>query len=1229
MLLFSIISVNVRGLREDVKRRALFDQCRIRADITCFQETHGNKSIEQQWINEWGGRALFSHGSTQSRGVGILFKKGYNCNITNIIRDYEGRWLICEIELENGKKVAIINIYAPNTDKPSFFDSLSQTIADTCEDRILVGDFNLVLNTRIDRLNSKYNNYRAAVALKSLMKDYHMCDIWRERNPTAKIYSWNRKTVKGPEAGRLDYILATRGIDALCENIMYVPTMLSDHCPIFAVFTENDDERGPGYWKFNSTHLKKNSFTESLTAHIQKDLEATKNMKAMTRWETMKKRLQKFLKQESRKTTQGEKEVIGHLAEVVATYELNFPLNEQEYSLYEATKIDLNEALRQKSKGLIFRSKAKWYGEGEENTKYFFALEKAKSNAKNTRLLLDAEGQPVTGNKNVLQLQKDFYQNLYKSNQEIKFQFVNSEQISIPQGISAKDETPFNLQELTAAVKAMKFNKAPGPDGLTTELYQFLWPHLGSVLLNAYNEAFQEECIYKSAREGVLNLIPKPKKDSRYLKNLRPITLLNVDYKIVEKALASRLYTGMEYVINNDQTGFMEKRRMAVNIRKLFDVMDYCSLHNKPGIILSLDYMKAFDMVEVGSVISALKYFGFSNYLVKWVEILYYQFTVKIQNNGYFSQEINVERSVHQGGCASAFLFNLVVEILAIQLRKDERIKPIKMGNAEQLLNQYADDADVASDFQQQSLDAILEILDTFRWNTGLTVSYEKTSIYRIGSLKDSNAELYTQKPIAWTNEGLKVLGINVVHQNVIDSNYAPCIQKAVDTMKKWCNRNLSLLGKVKVVNTLIASLFVHKFTTLPSPTDKQFSKLQEAITAFIWNGKKAKIKTSYLHQLRENAGLQLANLKLRDISLKCTWIQILNTDPKYAATAFEVFCADLRSDIFKCNLAPEHASLVISKKESHFWHDMLKAWCTFNYNPCGDAKIQTVWWNSNILVNGKPIFLQQCYNKGLLWIHQLFVNGTAIGIKAAWEVFNLNVMHYNSIITAVPKRWRNELKREEESHEELNYLRCLEKNNLSWYIYADLLNREGFNDSILKRWEKDLKCDVVQSELCACFQNIYVITNNSKLRSLQYKMLHRAVVLNTHLVQWKIKDDELCSICQQEPETLYHFFFDCKLVRELWSKLVEYMKQRSDTEVIFEYRNVMFNNISYPIRHINNTICLIFKQFLYKERCLGFGNLINFKKVVNYIKQIESIEKYNATVNGHITKHNIKWGIS
>ena len=151
----------------------------------------------------------------------------------------------------------------------------------------------------------------------------------------------------------------------------------------------------------------------------------------------------------------------------------------------------------------------------------------------------------------------------------------------------------------------------------------------------------------------------------------------------------------------------------------------------------------------------------------------------KIQNNGHFSKRIPIEKGVHQGGCCSSIYFLIIAEILAIALRGNEDIEGISIRNIRNILNQFADDMDLFSLNKESSIKAILQELNNFKEHSGFTVSYDKTTLYRIGSLRHSNAQLYNIDQFTWSNEDITVLGVTIAHDDIVQKNYQDIIQKA------------------------------------------------------------------------------------------------------------------------------------------------------------------------------------------------------------------------------------------------------------------------------------------------------------------------------------------------------------------------------------------------------------------------------------------------------------------
>ena len=260
-----ICSLNVHGLRDVLKRRSLFNFYRKRCDILCFQETHSQESDEKIWSAEWGGRIIWTHGTTDSRGVMILFKKGMGAQFSNVQHNLNGRIISCDID-DNGKSFSLINVYAPNTDCPQFFKEVEMTKQVHHENCVIIGDFNITLEM-IDRLNSYETKSKAVSFIKEMMEESMLVDVWRQQNLEVLRYSWYRTKPK-LVASRLDYALIAQGLADQCEQSFYFTGLSTDHSAFYISLNLADQERGRSYWKFNNSFLKDSIFLESMNKMI-------------------------------------------------------------------------------------------------------------------------------------------------------------------------------------------------------------------------------------------------------------------------------------------------------------------------------------------------------------------------------------------------------------------------------------------------------------------------------------------------------------------------------------------------------------------------------------------------------------------------------------------------------------------------------------------------------------------------------------------------------------------------------------------------------------------------------------------------------------------------------------------------------------------------------------------------------------------------------------------------
>ena len=148
-------------------------------------------------------------------------------------------------------------------------------------------------------------------------------------------------------------------------------------------------------------------------------------------------------------------------------------------------------------------------------------------------------------------------------------------------------QSTITIEEASIVLKNMANDKSPGTSGFTTEFYKTFWKQLGNHLVNSLNYSYKIDKLPTTQCEGVITCIPKSDKDKRFLKNWRPISLLNIGYKILSGIIARRIKKFLPMIINPDQTGFMQGRFIGDNIRTIYDTLNYAKATKKTWYVIT------------------------------------------------------------------------------------------------------------------------------------------------------------------------------------------------------------------------------------------------------------------------------------------------------------------------------------------------------------------------------------------------------------------------------------------------------------------------------------------------------------------------------------------------------------------------------------------------------------------------------------------------------------------
>ena len=196
------------------------------------------------------------------------------------------------------------------------------------------------------------------------------------------------------------------------------------------------------------------------------------------------------------------------------------------------------------------------------------------------------------------------------------------------------------------------------------------------------------------------------------IKNYRPISLLNVDIKIITRALAKTLAKVVGKLISRSQRG-LPGRHISTNLHILQDLIDFINKNGLYCALIFLDQEKAFDRMSHNFMIKTLRHYGFGENFINWIKIIYKDCSSRVKVNGFTTPPFSIDRGVRQGCPLSCLLYVLCLESLCLEIKNNNKIIGIKFEGHEHKDIEYVDDMSLAIT-DLESIDEIFGTLGKF-----------------------------------------------------------------------------------------------------------------------------------------------------------------------------------------------------------------------------------------------------------------------------------------------------------------------------------------------------------------------------------------------------------------------------------------------------------------------------------------------------------------------------------
>ena len=784
-----------------------------------------------------------------------------------------------------GHAFSVLSTYLPSAapaQQRAFIQEVLAPIAAQPGSQLWGGDFNFAMDVSLDRISvgqafaaGLHPDIRTAEVFNSACVG--MVDVFRRLHPERRAFTF----VHRQGAARLDRLHVSEELAASVQSSRMEYGRPSDHNLLRISISPSPAAQPPGkglrrsklhFFQWQDLRGQLNEWL------LEQDAERPSEPAALlTWWPVFKRSLSRSIAALNR---------IAKQRRIQTAAELTAAQQDEESAMADLRAGDPTAAVRvvdaqsrasraalHSAVGPARRTRLTWLRTGERPCPAITRLFRPPAACRRIPALQRADGTVTADAKQMATAMVDFWQSVSTAAavdpvaRAQVLQALREAGTQCPQDLVPEMGRPdISAEEVRAALSASPPARAPGADGIPSEIYQH-YKHVFASLLSAiFSAAATEDRLPTGFLDGVISCFHKAG-DRSAPANYRPITLLDTDYRILARVMAARLRTAFGVCISPEQTAFLKRRRIADNILLLQLAPELLRSQQKRGCVAFLDFHKAYDTLDRSFLFDCLEALGVGEGFMSWVRRLHAGTRSAALVNGHLSAYTPITAGVRQGCPLAPLLYLAPAQALLCWLKSRGYgipLSPQPPGlNLSLSASQYADDY---TQFLRslEDVPGFLVAMATFGAASGQKLNRSKSEVMEIGctaavaaaqpALADQPASAgqpavaaqptAAAQPAAAAQPGAPMDSLRVVAQaktlGVHFTNSPPPSQPALDLanfnlgLSKAAAMPLSAFGRASSINGYVNSKLYYGLEFSGLPPASQLSSMRKAMAATV-----------------------------------------------------------------------------------------------------------------------------------------------------------------------------------------------------------------------------------------------------------------------------------------------------------------------------------------------------------------------------------------------------------